>query len=395
MPKHEKNQRIADYIKKFFKTDFGIALLTTAIWKLAMTIIGYFIENSIYGNVPLIGHTVRWDAGWYMNVINGNYVTDAASAAFYPLFPMAVKFVHFISFNTIDLITAGQIVNTISMWFVITALIVIGRKFLGDKKRFWMVALVLSAPTAFFLHVFYSEALFMALGFWAYIFALRRKWLYMGIVLAFLTLTRLPSVLIIGLCGLEFMRTYKWDIKKILNPNLLYFLLAPVGFILYGIHLLSVRGDFFAMFHAYNATKDWTYQIFDINFIKTFFASVYEVLRALIGQRHINIDFIVSIFLPVVSLVLLLSSSIYLLLKKKDIYKPLGIIGLASFVMFTLNSNVVSAHRYILPCLTIYIALALIIKGKYQYTILSIFCLTGIAIQFLLFTLFIGNIFAG
>jgi hypothetical protein len=330
-----------------------------------------------------------------MLVIKDNYVTNAASAAVYPLFPIAVNLVHFISFDLIDLTVAGQIVNTISVWFVIAALIILGRKFLGDKKRFWLVALALSAPTAFFMHVFYSEALFMALGFWAYIFALRRKWLYMGIVLAFLTLTRLPSVLVIGLCALEFMRAYKWNMKKIFNLNLLYFLLAPVGFILFGIYLLSVRGDFFAMFHAYGATKDWIYQVFDINFIKTFFVSLYEVLRALVGQRHINIDFIVGTLLPVASLVLLFSSSIYLLLKKKDIYKPLGFIGLASFVMFTLNSNVISAHRYTLPILTVYIALALAIKGKYQYTILTILCLISLSIQFLLYSLFIGNIFAG
>ena len=37
-----------------------------------------------------------------------------------------------------------------------------------------------SAPAAFFLHSFYSEAVFCALGFWAYLFALRRQWLWMG-----------------------------------------------------------------------------------------------------------------------------------------------------------------------------------------------------------------------
>jgi len=388
-------QKIITSVRNFFKTDFGIALIITAVWKVIMTLSGFLIESSIFAKVSLFSHTIRWDSGWYMTVIKDNYVTSAASAAFYPLFPLAVKLVRFISFNSIDITSAGQIVNTISMWFVIAALIVLGRKFLGDKKRFWLAALVLTAPAAFFLHVFYSEALFMALGFWAYVFALRRKWLYMGIALAFLTMARLPSVLIVGLCGLEFLRSYKWDIKRIFNTNLLYFLLASIGFMLFGLYLLVVRGDFFAMFHAYDVTSDWTYQIFDINFIKTIARSIYQILRVLIGQRAINLDFIIGILIPVVCLAILFSSSVYLLLKRKDIYKPLGIIGLLSIVMFTLNSNVVSIHRYILPSLTIYIALGLAIKGKNQYAILTFVCLAGLLVQFLLFSLFIGNVFAG
>lgn len=395
MQKNKTYQKTITSIKNILKTDFGIALLITAVWKTAITIIGYLVDNSIYGAVSLFGHTIRWDSGWYMTVIKDNYVTSAASAAFYPLFPLTVKLVHFFSFNSISLTNAGQIVNTVSMWFVIAALIIIGRKLLGNKKRFWLVALVLSAPAAFFMHVFYSEALFMAIGFWAYIFALRRKWLYVGVTLAFLTLVRLPSLLVVGLCGLEFMRAYEWNIKKIINANLLYFLLAPIGFIIFGLYLLSARGDLFAMFHAYSATKDWTYQVFDINFIKTIAKATYQIFRTLGSQRDINIDFIIGILMPVASLVLLLFSSIYLLLKREDVFKPLGIIGLASLIMFTLNSNVVSAHRYVLPSLTIYVALALIIKGKNQYTILAIFCLIGLALQFLLFSLFIGNIFAG
>lgn len=395
MTKDKNFKKFTEFLKKYLYTDFGAALLITAIWKIIMLSVGFLVDSSINGAVGILSHTIRWDSGWYITVIKDNYVTSAASAVFYPLFPMAVSLVRFISFNTIDLTTAGQIVNTVSVWFVVAALIIIGRKFLGNKKRFWLVALVLSAPTAFFMHVFYSEALFMALGFWAYIYALRHKWLYMGIILAILTSARLPSLLIIGLCGLEFMRAYNWDFKKILNIKLLYFMLAPVGFIAYGLYLLKVQGDFFAMFHAYKTTTDWIYQVFDINFVKTILRASYETFRALIGQRAFNTDILINHAIPIISLGFLFISSVYLFVQKKNKYIPLGIFGIASIVMFTLNSNVVSVHRYVLPILTIYVALALAIKGKYQRTILIIICAAGLALQFLLFSLFIGNIFAG
>ena len=87
--------------------------------------------------------------------------------------------------------------------------------------------LVLSAPAAFFLHVFYGKALFLALSLWAYLFALKRNWIGVGILLALLTAARLPALLVIGLCGLEYLHSYSWNLKKAFNKNILWFLLAP------------------------------------------------------------------------------------------------------------------------------------------------------------------------
>ena len=381
--------------KNFFKTDFGTALIITILWKILMLVIGYLIDRSVNGAVSIIHHTAGWDSGWYMTVINDHYLTNAASAAFYPLFPLLVGIVHYLSLNTIDILTAGQIINTISAWFLISALIILGRELLDDKKKFWLVALVLSMPAAFFLHIFYSEALFMALGLWAYIFALRRNWLATGILLTILTASRLPAILLVGLCGLEFMRAYNWNIKRILNKNLYYFLLAPLGFIAYGTYLLIVRGDFIAMFSAYHATNDWTYQIFDINFLKTITKASYQIFRALLGLRNFDNDVIFNHLLPLASIAFLAAGSVYLIFKQKGKYIPLGIYGLISIIMFTLNSNVVSAHRYILPCLTVYVALAIFIKGKYQQFYLTGICLAGVIIQFWIFYQFISKIFVG
>ena len=381
--------------KNFFKTDFGTALIITILWKILMLVIGYLIDRSVNGAVSIIHHTAGWDSGWYMTVINDHYLTNAASAAFYPLFPLLVGIVHYLSLNTIDILTAGQIINTISAWFLISALIILGRELLDDKKKFWLVALVLSMPAAFFLHIFYSEALFMALGLWAYIFALRRNWLATGILLTILTASRLPAILLVGLCGLEFMRAYNWNIKRILNKNLYYFLLAPLGFIAYGTYLLIVRGDFIAMFSAYHATNDWTYQIFDINFLKTIAKASYQIFRALLGLRNFDNDVIFNHLLPLASIAFLAAGSVYLIFKQKGKYIPLGIYGLISIIMFTLNSNVVSAHRYILPCLTVYVALAIFIKGKYQQFYLTGICLAGVIIQFWIFYQFISKIFVG
>jgi len=379
----------------FLKTDFGIALVITIIWKFVMLGIGYFVDNAVNTNVTFLNHTVGWDSNWYINIVHDHYTTNGPSAVFYPLFPLLVGLVQLISFTVFDPIMSAQVINTIAVWLTLTALFKIGKILLDKNKSFWLIALVLSAPAAFFMHLFYSEALFMALGFWAYLFALRHRWLYMGITLAILTATRLPAVLFIALCLLEFMRAYDWKIQHILNKKLLYFLIAPLGFIFYGIYLLIIRGDFFAMFHAYKLTSDWSYQVLDPNILKTIGSITFEVGRATIGLRPFDNDITINHLIPLIALVILGACSLYLIIKKRGLFLPIGIAGLISIVMFTLNSNIVSAHRYILPCLSIYFAIVLFTKVKYQSVILICVCAAGFAVQVLLFALFVSHVFVG
>jgi len=383
------------FLKRIVSSDFGIALVVTLVWKIVMLVIGHWLDVHYGGPIRLLDHTMHWDAGWYIEIINGHYTTKLATAAFYPLFPLLVYSLQAISFNVIDYALSGQIINTIAVWFALVAAIKLGRTLLGNSSRFWIGLLLLSAPAAFFMHVFYGEALFVALSFWAYYSALKRRWLVVGILLGILTATRLPSVLIIALCGLEFMRAYNWNLKKIFNKKLLYFLLAPVGFILFGLYLAIVQHDPLGMFHAYSATNDWSYQLFNLNIFATIWDALYQTARTVAGVRPMNAGIFVNIMLPVFSILALAASSIYLIVKHAKNLLPLGIVGLLSIIMFTLNSNLISVHRYILPCLALYVATALFFaKGK-RYFFLFIICLAGLLIQGYLLSLFIKGVFAG
>src|SRR5690606_32700962 len=105
-----------------------------------------------------------------------------------------------------------------ALGFGIVALMRIVAHFKASRhQQFIAVAAFLCFPSAFFLHTFYTEALFIALAFWAYLFALQRKWWAMGILLAVLTASRLPSVLFVALCGLEYLRSYSWNIRQAFN----------------------------------------------------------------------------------------------------------------------------------------------------------------------------------
>jgi hypothetical protein len=382
-------------LRAFLRSDIGISLVIVLAWKLILLSVGFLIDTSGDGARSLIDHTARWDAGWYLNILQHWYDTPA-SPAFYPLFPLLVQIIQVLSFGLVDPLVAGQVVNTVALFFGVWGLLALGRRLLGDQKRFWLIALALAAPAGFFFHVFYSESVFLALSVWAYLFALRKQWLPMAVLLAALTATRLPSVLVIALCGLEYLRAYGWNIKTALNRSVLAFLLVPVGFLSYSAYLWLSQGDGLAMFHAYHVTNDWVYQVFNPNIFETIARSGYQALRVLIGQREPDGEFVVNIALPLASLGLIIASSTYILMKYRQKLLPLAVSGYLAVIMFTLNSNLVSIHRYTITLLVASIGLALFFAARrHGYVYLIVAALVGVSIQFLLYSRFITGVFAG
>lgn len=386
-------------LRPFFRSDWGAALLVAVGWQLIMLIFGAAVDVAGGGakGSDLLAHMYKWDAGWYMSILHGSYENPASpSAVFYPLFPLTVWLAQAITFHAVDILILGLIINTLSLWVAITALVKIADFFVAPKYRWLVVGLFLTAPAAFFLHMFYSEALFCAVVFWAYLFALRGRWALMGVMLAVSTAARLPAVLFAALCGLEFMRAHGWHIRAILNRNLLWFLLAPLGFVAYGLFLHAVRGDFLAMLHAYDLTMDWAYHVFNPNIAYTILKEVYAIFLTIVGERPFSSQTIVLSILPVAGLAVLFATSIYALFFVKGRTIPLGIFGLISIIFFTLHNNTVSIHRYLVPSLTIYL-LTVVALSTYKKLRPIVYAAIygGILIQAYLILLFVNDTFAG
>lgn len=393
-------KRLLFNVKSFLKSDAGISFVIALGWQFLLFGIGLFIEHLFYGKTTgptgLLLHTSYWDSGWYNDIINGAYEKVPASAAFYPLFPLTVYLLHSLFLGSLNGLTCGFIINIFSVWVAIYALVKIAHYYVGSKYKWWVISLFLASPAAFFLHQFYSEALFCALVFSAYYFALKQKWAVMAILLGISTAARLPALLFVGLCGLEFMRSYDWNVRKIWNKNLLWFLLAPIGFVLYGLYLLLIRGNFFAMFAAIDETKDWSYHVFNPNFLATFINAAHKSAHLLLHIDLLNKYNFVTWVLPTFALGILFIFSFYSLFTKQRKLLTLGLFGFASFIFFTLNSDVVSVHRYVLPCIVIYIASVSIFKNfRFFKTLLIIILCGSFALQLYLFMLFIQHFFAG
>lgn len=402
---------IIKILKAFLHTDWGKLLLIAILWQGIMTLFGAFSEASTFGifknerleSIPttLLSHTYHWDAGWYKSIVTEWYHTNAASPVFYPLFPLLVGLLHALTFGFFGILASGLFINTIALWLTLAALLQIADHFVSKEHRWYVPLLFLTAPTAVFMHFFYGEAVFCAVGFWAYNFALKRQWLPMALTLGILTSSRLPSLLFIGLCALEYARAYNWQLRSIVNKRTLVFLLTPLGFVIYGIYLAVIRNDFWAMFNGYKASNDWPYQVFNPNVIETWFESTKKLLRTFTTNIPFDEGFAVNYLLPLIGIGLLLLSSLILAIaygtkKTNRIGIPLGIFGVVCAIFFSLNSNLISVDRYLLPCLSLYICGGLLIAkhtgAKYIIGAL-IYC--GILLQAYLLIFFVNNYFAG
>ncbi|WP_448623408.1 hypothetical protein [Geodermatophilus sp. URMC 64] len=377
-------------------------------FQVALTVVGVLVERAFspfqtLSHMPappppsLLQHMLRWDAVAYAGIPDGLYQSDPQAAAFYPLFPVLVRGVDLASFGLLGTLGAGLVVNTVGVWAAVVALVKAARRLVGSPRAGWLaVAVLLTAPPAFFLHVLYAEALFTGLGFAAYAFALHRRWAAMGLCLLPLTATRLTAVLFLGLCFLEFWRSRGWRWRGLLAPPVLWFPAALLGFGAYAFYLWRAVGDPFAMVAAYDAGPLWAYHELDLNILRTLGDEGADLARAATGDTPTTLLTVVDTVLPLLALAVLLAASVYLLVVLRGDGVPLAAFGVASFVMFTLNGNLTSVHRYVLPCVSLYLAAEVLAARRPAVRpVLQAVLYPAVLLQGALFALFVANHWAG
>lgn len=395
--------KVGEKLVRLSHSDFLRSLLIAIAWQCVITVLALFVVSVLaphtMSNAPattpthyIFNYATHWDGVWYMGIINGSYTDHLSySPVFYPLFPAIIWVLSKVTFGLFDITALSLLLNTVCLAVAIYSLKKISQ-ILIPKISPWLAPIFfLLTPAAIFMNLFYVEALLCALGFLAYYFALKRMWLWCCVVLALATSVKLAGLMFVGLCILEFLQSHNWNIKRVIkNPRWLYFFLAPLGFIGYSVYLHFVHGDALGMFHD---IAPWAYNHFDPNFLHTIFISARHVFHSILpGSTFDEVTF-VNFVLPVVAILMTIAASIYSFVRIKNI--PLGIFGLVAVVVFTINSNVVSVHRYLLPIFITYLALAHLT----QYRRLRPFVLTsvyvGVLLQMLLLALFVVNIFAG
>lgn len=218
--------------------------LALGVWVgllLASYIIGIIIigrENTPLGNI-LLEILNRWDAPHYLRIAEVGYRDEAEDRlliVFFPLYPLAIRVVHFV---IPSYLVSGLVVSslaTVAAGFFLQSLARLDGDDEEANRSLWYFFLF---PTAYFLFLPYTEALFIALVLGSFFAARRRRWTWAGILGMLACATRMQGLALVPALAFEALWQERWRAPL----RAFWLLLIPVGFVSYLAINWVVLGD--------------------------------------------------------------------------------------------------------------------------------------------------------
>jgi hypothetical protein len=186
----------------------------------------------------------HWDAQHYLYLAMHGYgaTGDARNLiAFFPLYPALISAV---AATGLPARSAALLISNLAGVVAAILLYEVARQDLRENAAFRAAAFFVIFPTAYFLLVGYTEALFCALAFGAVLAARRQRWLFAGLLGGLAAAARLTGLALLPFLVIELYNArHTWRVAWQL-------ILAPVaivlGFLTYLATNLLVLGDAFA-----------------------------------------------------------------------------------------------------------------------------------------------------
>ncbi len=243
------------------RTDTLLIAWTLAA-KAGVLLLGVVALWAINGSLPsLLEPWHRWDAPHYTDIaIWGYRAVDPGNLAypgyaqdfpgdldlyivFFPLFPgLTAAVLALVG----DPVVSAFIVSTIASLFVAPMLYRLVSADLGPSIGIKAAAFLLVFPTAYFIHIGYTESLFLALAFGSMWLARTNRWWAAGIVGGLAALTRANGLILIPTLAVEAWLQWRADPARRLQADWLAIAGVAIGFGVYLWVNWTVYGDAFA-----------------------------------------------------------------------------------------------------------------------------------------------------
>ena len=237
-------------------------LAWTLLTKVGVLAIGYTALWVATDAAPgLLDPWHRWDAPHYTDIAVFGYMADDPGnlsspgyqqvfpgdldlyIVFFPLFPWLVAAVNAVAG---DPIASAFVVSTVASLFVAPILYRLVKVDLGHRIGRWSAGLLLVFPTAFFLHIGYTESLFLALAFGSLWLARTNRWWFAGLLAALAALTRANGLILAPALVVEALLQWRVDPDRRLRIQWLAIAGVGIGFGIYLTVNQVVYGDTFA-----------------------------------------------------------------------------------------------------------------------------------------------------
>lgn len=183
----------------------------------------------------------RWDATHYLRLAKNGYVAVGEgrnSLVFYPLYPWLVRGVAFVCRNYFAAALVVSGLASVCAGLMMRRLVELDQPPKVARLAVWFLFIF---PTAYFLHIGYSESLFLALVVGCLLAARRQFWALAGILGALACLTRVNGLLLVPTLLIEAWLQYRTTRR--FDWRWLWIAAAGLGFAGYLLLNYRVTGD--------------------------------------------------------------------------------------------------------------------------------------------------------
>jgi hypothetical protein len=154
----------------------------------------------------------HWDGVWYIKIATSGYAEADGSTAFFPLFPMLLRYVGVLLDG--NLLIAGIIVSLLCYAGCVWLLYRLVRRDFDERVAARAVVYLAIGPLSFFLQAVYTESLFLLLSLACFVFAREGRWRLAGVMGLLATLTRSTGVLLLIPMAYYYYKRRGWDFRK-------------------------------------------------------------------------------------------------------------------------------------------------------------------------------------
>ncbi len=192
--------------------------------------------------------TERQDAAWYLRLATTGYRSDDNSAAFFPLYPLAVRVVALLPF--VGPLGAALVVANASFLAALVMLHALTRlEFASEAMARRAVVFLAIFPTAFFFLAPYTESTFLLLSISAFWFARRDRWGWAAVMAALAAATRNVGLLLGPALAVEAWLQWRRDARALV-PRMAAAAATALGPLAYLAYWQVRSGDAWAPIRA-------------------------------------------------------------------------------------------------------------------------------------------------
>jgi len=308
----------------------------------------------------------QWDFGYYQKIAEFGYSGEDGSIAFYPLFPWLMRLVAHITGNYL---VSGLIVSGVASFVAAILLRRLVQLDYPTSIAMRSVWFFLIFPTAYFLHVPYSESLFLALAFASILAARIDRWWLAGLLGALCWMSRAAGAILVPTLAVEVAQQY--CVKRRWNSQWFWIAIIPAGFGTYLLINWHVSGNPFVFLQTRRVLFEQS------------FASPLVGIRQAIRAHYPSANEAEMVGVQELSFVALaFVCTILSWIKLRPLY-AIWITG--TWILFTSVSFFRSMPRYTLTMFPIFILFALLGRNRFWFGALTIWSLLFFALFAVLF----------